>query len=204
MRFLPAGPNAVLVELDDSQAALALQAEVFRRRDQGWAPSLIDVVPGAQTVLLDGIDPTRAERELPSWIIPPAPPNTDDIIEIGCRYDGPDLADIAQQWHVTARQAVNIHTSIVHSVAFCGFGPGFAYIAGIGPSRVVARRRSPRTTVPAGSVALGGVYTGIYPRPSPGGWQLMGRTDTVLWDTGREPAALLQPGRRVRFVDLGS
>jgi KipI family sensor histidine kinase inhibitor len=204
VKFLPAGPTAVLVELDDPEAVLALQAEVLRRRDQGWAPSLIDVVPGAQTVLFDGIDPAVIARELPTWSIPPAPANYQDIIEIGCTYDGPDLDEIAAQWHVTSRQAIEIHSSILHSVAFCGFGPGFAYIAGIGESRVVARRRNPRTSVPAGSVAVGGLYTGIYPRPSPGGWQLMGRTDAVLWDLEREPAALLQPGQRVRFVDLGS
>jgi KipI family sensor histidine kinase inhibitor len=204
MRFLPAGPTAVLVELDDTDAVLALHAEVLRRRALGWAPSLLDVVPGARTVLLDGIDPKRAAQDLPTWTIPPRTVNTDDVIEIDCIYDGPDLEEVASQWQVSTAEVVDIHTSVEQRVAFCGFAPGFAYIAGLGPGRVVARRSSPRTSVPAGSLALGGVYTGIYPRPSPGGWQLIGRTDAVLWNQNRSPAALLQPGQRVRFVDLGS
>jgi KipI family sensor histidine kinase inhibitor len=204
MRFLPAGPTAVLVELDDTDAVLALHAEVLRRRALGWAPSLLDVVPGARTVLLDGIDPKRAAQDLPTWTIPPRTVNTDDVIEIDCIYDGPDLEEVASQWQVSTAEVVDIHTSVEQRVAFCGFAPGFAYIAGLGSGRVVARRSSPRTSVPAGSLALGGVYTGIYPRPSPGGWQLIGRTDAVLWNQNRSPAALLQPGQRVRFVDLGS
>jgi KipI family sensor histidine kinase inhibitor len=177
---------------------------VQRRREQGWGRAVTDVVPGARTLLLDGIDPVTAARELPTWSFPATAPNEGPVIEIGCTYDGQDLEEVARQWRVTAEDVVRIHTSIVHSVAFCGFAPGFAYMTGIGESRSVARRASPRTAVPAGSVAVAGVYTGIYPSRSPGGWQLLGRTETVVWDPGRRPPALLEPGRQVRFVDLGS
>jgi KipI family sensor histidine kinase inhibitor len=205
MRFLPAGPTAVLVEVEGLSQVLGLQAEIERRRAGGWAPSLVDVVAGARTVLLDGTDdPAGLARDMRSWSVPAAPQNAGPAIEIACWYQGPDLPEIAAQWQVSVADAVKIHTSARHEVAFCGFGPGFAYIAGIGEQRSVARRDSPRTMVPAGSVALGGAYTGIYPWPSPGGWQLIGRTDAALWNPDRDPAALLSPGRRVRFIDAGS
>jgi KipI family sensor histidine kinase inhibitor len=124
-------------------------------------------------------------------------------IEIACVYDGPDLDTVARHWGVTAAEVAGVHSSILHRVAFCGFGVGFAYMTGIGEARAVPRRPRPRTTVPAGSVAVAGPYTGIYPRPSPGGWNLIGRTDAVLWDASRPVPALLAPGHRVRFVDGG-
>jgi KipI family sensor histidine kinase inhibitor len=191
------------VEVDDPDQVQALRAEVLRRRQEGWAPTLVDVVPGARTLLLDGIDPLAAARELPTWVLPVLTPDEGPIVEIGCVYDGPDLDEVAGQWQVSAGEVVRIHTSIIHSVAFCGFAPGFAYLTGLGESRTVTRRSNPRTAVPAGSVALGGVYTGIYPKRSPGGWRLLGRTEAVIWDPDRRPPALLEPGRRVRFVDLG-
>jgi KipI family sensor histidine kinase inhibitor len=205
MRFLAAGPHAILVEVDDLAAMLDLYAEVTRRRSEGWAPDLVDVVPGGRTLLLDGLaDPGAAARDLRSWVIAPSPPSTSPVISIEVVYDGPDLDDVATQWNVSTAEAVAIHTATTYSVAFCGFSPGFAYLAGLHDDRVVARRPSPRTQVPAGSVAVGGLYTGIYPRPSPGGWQLIGRTEAILWDPDREPAALLHPGRRVRFVPVPS
>lgn len=95
---------------------------------------------------------------------------------------------------------VRIHTAAEFRVAFCGFAPGFGYLTGLGERYAVPRRATPRTAVPAGSVGLAGPYTGVYPRSSPGGWQLIGTTDSVLWDATREPAALLSPGTRVRFA----
>jgi KipI family sensor histidine kinase inhibitor len=201
VRFLPAGRGALLVEVDDLAQVRALQAEIGRRRAGGWAPSLVDLVPGARTILLDGItDAAAAARDIGSWTIPPVPAGTRPVTEIRCWYDGPDLAAVAAQWGVSVPAAVALHAALEHEVAFCGFAPGFPYIAGLGPDREIARRDSPRALVPAGSVAVGGVYTGIYPRASPGGWQIIGRTDAVLWDAAREPAALLAAGDRVRFV----
>lgn len=192
------------MEVDDPDHVEALRAEVLRRRQQGWGPTLVEVVPGARTLLLDGIEPETAARDLPTWDLPDTTASEGPIVEIGCVYDGPDLEEVARQWRVSVGDVVRIHTSIIHTVAFCGFAPGFAYLTGIGEGRSVTRRSSPRTAVPAGSVAVASVYTGIYPTRSPGGWRLLGRTETVVWDPGREPPALLEPGRRVRFFDLRS
>lgn len=104
---------------------------------------------------------------------------------------------------VSVEAAVRIHSRAAFRVAFCGFAPGFGYLTGLGPEHEVPRRATPRTSVPAGSVALAGPYTGVYPRVSPGGWQLIGTTDALLWDAAREPAALLAPGTRVRFTAVG-
>lgn len=205
MRFLPAGRSALLIEVDDLAEARALQAEIGRQRAAGWAPSLVDLVPGARTILLDGIeDAGAAARDIGSWSIPPAPASGGAVTEIRCWYDGPDLAAVAAQWGVPVPEAVAIHASLEHEVAFCGFAPGFPYIAGLGPRREIARRDSPRPAVPAGSVAVAGLYTGIYPRVSPGGWQVIGRTDAVMWDVDRDPAALLMAGDRVRFVAVAA
>lgn len=158
-------------------------------------------MPAARTVLLDGVaDPDRLAAELMGWEVGPLPARVGGAIEIPVRYDGPDLAEVAALWGVSVEAAVRIHTSAEFRVAFCGFAPGFGYLTGLDERYGVPRRATPRTAVPAGSVALGGPYTGVYPRSSPGGWQLIGTTDVVLWDTGREPAALLAPGTRVRFT----
>ncbi|MBO0692893.1 MAG: carboxyltransferase domain-containing protein, partial [Acidimicrobiaceae bacterium] len=127
----------MLVEVDDLDQVQALRAEVLRRRAQGWAPTLLDVVPGARTLLLDGIDPKVVARELSTWPLPAVAASEGPIVEIGCVYDGPDLHEVATQWSVSAPDVVRIHTSILHSVAFCGFVPGFAYMAGIGEARTV-------------------------------------------------------------------
>jgi KipI family sensor histidine kinase inhibitor len=203
VRFLPAGPGALLVEVDSLGQVRALQAEIGRRRDGGWAPSLQDVVPAACTILLDGIDDQAAiAADIRCWAIPPVAADAGPVTEIRCRYDGPDLPAVAAQWNVSAAEAAAIHASLEHEVAFCGFAPGFPYIAGLGREREVARRDSPRPVVAAGSVAVGGRYTGIYPRDSPGGWQVIGHTDAVMWDLRRDPAALLLAGDRVRFIDI--
>ena len=122
------------------------------------------------------------------------------LVEVPTVYDGADLAEVAELWGVSAEAAVRIHTGPEYRVAFCGFAPGFAYLTGLPARYEVPRRATPRTSVPAGSVALAGPYTGVYPRSSPGGWQLLGRTDLPLWDAARDPAALLAPGVRVRFT----
>jgi len=120
------------------------------------------------------------------------------------RYDGPDLDDVATHLGITRSEVVARHTGQVWTVEFAGFAPGFAYLTGSEGDLEVPRRHSPRTRIPAGSVGLAGPYSGVYPRPSPGGWQLIGRTDVTLWDAERDPPALLTPGRRVRFVEVAS
>jgi KipI family sensor histidine kinase inhibitor len=203
MKFLPVGAAALLVELGDLADVLALHAEIERRRAQGWAPSLTDVVPAARTILLDGVsDRAAIERDLRGWSVPPAAARDGPVVEIPCRYTGPDLAAIASAWRVSERAAAHRHAGTEYRVAFCGFAPGFAYLTGLGEELAVSRRPSPRTAVPPGSVGLADTYTGVYPRSSPGGWQIIGTTEAVIWDPGKDPPALLTPGTRVRFVDV--
>ncbi|MGW5134907.1 5-oxoprolinase subunit PxpB [Streptomyces sp. NPDC004135] len=200
MKVLPVGEDALLVEVSSGDEAQALHAELLRRRAEG-SLSAREIVPAARTVLLDGLDaPDRVAAELTAADLPAAPPPAGDVIEIPVCYDGPDLADVAAHWGVPEPEVARIHARTEFRVAFCGFAPGFGYLTGLPPRYDVPRRATPRTSVPAGSVALAGPYTGVYPRSSPGGWQLIGTTDAVLWDHARVPAALLSPGARVRFV----
>ncbi|GAB2630264.1 allophanate hydrolase subunit 1 [Streptomyces capparidis] len=198
------GEHALLVEVDDGEQAQALHAELLRRRAEGSLPAVREIVPAARTVLLDGLaDPRALAAELPGWRLPAHPPASGPLLEIPVRYDGADLAEVARHWGVAPSEVGRLHGSFEHRVAFCGFAPGFGYLTGLPERYHVPRRATPRTAVPAGSVALAGPYTGVYPRSSPGGWQLIGTTPLTLWDPAREPAALLAPGTRVRFVAAG-
>jgi KipI family sensor histidine kinase inhibitor len=200
MRPLAVGERALLVEVDSGAAAQALHAELLRRRAAGTL-RVREIVPAARTVLLDGLDDPRGlAAQLPTWTVPPPRAEPADAVEIPVRYDGPDLAAVAARWGVSVEEVPAIHSGAGFRVAFCGFAPGFGYLTGLPDRYDVPRRATPRTTVPAGSVALAGPYTGVYPRASPGGWQLIGTTGVALWDPGRVPAALLSPGVRVRFV----
>ncbi len=204
MRLLPVGDQGLLIELDSTQAVEALYAELLRRARAGRVPLAQEIVPAARTVLLTGLaDPRRFAAELPSWRIPPVGLAVREPVGIPVRYDGPDLDEVAALWGVTAREAARIHADTEFLVAFCGFSPGFGYLTGLPERYEVPRRATPRTSVPAGSVGLAGPYTGVYPGSSPGGWQIIGSTPAVLWDPEREPAALLVPGTRVRFVPDG-
>ncbi|MFI9615441.1 allophanate hydrolase subunit 1 [Streptomyces sp. NPDC052023] len=202
MRVLPVGDDGLLVEVSSGDQAQALHAELLRRRAEG-SLMVRDIVPAARTVLLDGLtDALRLASELTAADVPPAPPRAGKAVELPVRYDGPDLADVAALWGVSEREVARIHAGTEFRVAFCGFAPGFGYLTGLPPRYEVPRRPTPRTAVPAGAVALAGPYTGVYPHTSPGGWQLIGSTDAVLWDHARVPAALLAPGTRVRFVPV--
>lgn len=202
VRVRRVGDRALLVEVDSAEEVAALHAELLRRRAVGALPPLEEIVPAARTVLLDGLDaPDALANAIPTWW--PLPPVTTDdgpLVELPVRYDGPDLAEVAARWRVPVAEVARIHSGFEYRVAFCGFAPGFGYLTGLPERYHVPRRATPRTAVPAGSVAVAGPYTGVYPRTSPGGWQLIGRTDVVLWDPHREPAALLRPGVRVRFI----
>jgi KipI family sensor histidine kinase inhibitor len=122
------------------------------------------------------------------------------VIEV--RYDGEDLADVSRLTRLTVAEVVAAHTGTPWRVAFCGFAPGFSYLVGGDPRLQVPRRREARIRVPAGAVAIAGAFSSIYPRVSPGGWQLLGHTDAVLWDTAAEPPAVLRPGATVQFRDV--
>ncbi|MCU7825783.1 5-oxoprolinase subunit PxpB [Kitasatospora sp. DSM 101779] len=192
------GEDALLVTAGSAERVAALYAELLARRDE--LPAVVEIVPAACTVLLDGVaDRTALARALAGWELPDLPPADGPSVTVPTVYDGADLAEIAALWGVSPEAAVRIHTGAEYRVAFCGFAPGFGYLTGLPERYHVPRRATPRSAVPAGSVALAGPYTGVYPRSSPGGWQLLGHTALRLWDTGREPAALLAPGTRVRF-----
>ncbi|MER5722465.1 allophanate hydrolase subunit 1 [Streptomyces sp. NPDC053741] len=201
VRVLEAGPRALLVELPCGEDAEAFHAELLRRRAAGELP-VREIVPGARTVLLDGVEDRALAGRLRSWTVPPLDRGEAEAVEIPVVYDGPDLADVAEAWGVAVDEVPRLHARTEFRVAFCGFAPGFGYLTGLPGHLSVPRRTTPRTRVPAGALALAGPYTGVYPRTSPGGWQLIGRMPgpEALWDPGREPAALLGPGTRVRFV----
>jgi KipI family sensor histidine kinase inhibitor len=200
MRVLPVGRRALLVEVESTGRAQALHAELVRLREAGELPEVEEIVPAAVTVLLDGLEDPRALAErLRGRDVPAAVPAGSAAVVLPVRYDGPDLAEVAALWGVDEEEVAAVHSRTEFRVAFCGFAPGFGYLTGLPEELGVPRRAVPRTAVPPGSVGLAGPYTGVYPRTSPGGWQLIGRTDAVLWDVSREPAALLAPGTRVRF-----
>ena len=164
---------------------------------------VIEIVPGAQSVLLRFPDwsAARAARSaIEGADLPPPIPTGGAIIEIPVRYDGMDLPEVAAACGLTRNQVIDQHCSAVFTVAFCGFTPGFAYLAGLPTELRVPRLPSPRTHVPAGSVAIADAYCGIYPRATPGGWRIIGHSSAVLFDERRQPPALLTPGMRVTFV----
>ncbi|WP_185027646.1 5-oxoprolinase subunit B family protein [Streptomyces candidus] len=196
------GSHALLIELAGLAEAQAFHAELLRRCAAGVLPGIRDIVPAARTVLVDGLaDPQSIAAEVRTWRIPPLTADEGPLIEIPVRYDGPDLAEVAGLWGMSPDRVPHTLGALELRVAFCGFAPGFGYLSGLPAALHLPRRATPRTAVPAGSVALAGEYAGVYPRSSPGGWQLVGTTDAVLWDPRREPAALLAPGTRVRFTE---
>ena len=193
MQVIPVGRRAALVEVDDAGHALSLAL---------WARSRVaadDVVPAAATVLFDGVDDVDLLTDLLAGWSPGADVSSGELVEVAVTYDGPDLAVVAEAWGIEVHDVATRHSSREFVVAFCGFAPGFAYLTADGDIPPVPRRGTPRPRVPAGSVAVAGPWTGIYPTASPGGWQLLGTTDATLWDQSREQPALLPPGTRVRF-----
>jgi KipI family sensor histidine kinase inhibitor len=201
VNILPFGDAALLVELDDLDEVLRLAAAV---RSAGW-DGVLDVVPAARTVLVvtepgTALEPlVKQVTSLSTSAVSATPTDIGEPIEIAVTYDGPDLTEVARLTGLSEDEVVKAHTGRPWRIAFGGFAPGFAYLTGGDPRLAVPRRDEPRTTVPAGAVGLAGEYSGVYPRSSPGGWQLIGRTDAVLWDADRDPPALLSPGASVRF-----
>jgi KipI family sensor histidine kinase inhibitor len=187
----PAGDRASLIELVDNEAATRLGRALLARGDY------VDVVVGHETVLVTW-EHEEPVLDLQSSLAAPAPAGRD--VELRVRYDGPDLAEVAAHAGVSPEEVVGRHTGAAYLVGFLGFQPGFAYLLGGDELLHVPRRDEPRTLVPAGSVAVAGPYSAVYPRASPGGWRLLGSTAAVMFDAARETPALLAPGDRVRFV----
>ncbi len=204
MRFLPVTHNALLVELADLDQTLALLASLQRHPPHG----VEELVPAARTILVEyRASATRAEtlvQDIAARSLTQGAERSDTLIEIPVHYNGEDLAEVAQILGITADEVVQRHTGSEYTVAFTGFAPGFAYLSGGHPSLNVPRRSTPRTRLPAGSVGLAGTFSGVYPQASPGGWQIIGTTPVAMWDITRTQPALLQPGYRVRFVDIAT
>jgi KipI family sensor histidine kinase inhibitor len=198
MRSRRAGDAALLVEAEGTAHRLAAAIEAER------VPHLVDVIPGARTVLvvtepgLVALDELAARIE--SLPLPPAGAAVAGEAEIPVVYDGPDLAEVARLAGLSPAEVITRHAAAEYTVGWMGFSPGFGYLTGIDEGlAAVPRLDEPRLRVPAGSVAVAGGLAAVYPTTSPGGWRLLGRTSAVLWDPGRDPPALFTPGMRVRF-----
>jgi KipI family sensor histidine kinase inhibitor len=190
------GPAALRAEVTDVRRALALAA---------WARAAgaeaTEVVPGARTVLFDGVrDLAVLEELLAGWAGSDDLGETGPLVEVPVTFDGPDLDDVAARWGTDPAGVADLLRGIELVSAFCGFAPGFAYLSGLPDELAVPRLDSPRPSVPAGSVAVADRWCGVYPTASPGGWRLLGRTDATLWDAASATPALLAPGTRVRLV----
>lgn len=224
MRFLTCGADSILVELADLDETLrvfaALQsavkhaveqtAESPERAAQPSATSVFagvkQLIPAARTVYV-AFDPLLSSRvELTAAIralnVAADMERHSRIVEIPVIYDGEDMADVADLLGISVDEVVRRHCDVAWSVAFVGFAPGFAYLTGGDPIFDVPRRKVPRLSVPAGAVGLAGTFSGVYPRVSSGGWQLLGHTETPMWDERADPPALLQPGDTVRFTPV--
>jgi len=198
----PCGDTGLLLELGDNRRVHA-HAAALRAAD---VDGVTDIVPALDTLLVV-IDPARVSmghvetllRELDVGEAAGAAPRT---IEIPVQYDGEDLAWVAEHCGLDERGVIAAHTGKPWRVGFCGFAPGFAYLVGGDPRLKVPRRAESRVVVPAGAVALAGQFSAVYPRRSPGGWQLLGHTDTPMWDTDAEQPSLLMPGDQVLFREV--
>lgn len=207
------GDQALLLELGSTAEVLAW-TEAIRRSD---LPGVLDIVPASRTVLIKLAAPgyqaptrqrlgrLRIESDPDAQLSPPADGHADVTIDVV--YDGPDLDEVARLTGLPAAEVIAAHTASLWRVGFGGFAPGFAYLVGGDRRLQVPRRSEPRTKVPAGSVGLAGEFSGVYPRESPGGWQLIGRISkgqAALWDIDRDNPALLTSGMWVRFREVDS
>ncbi|HEY4614586.1 MAG TPA: carboxyltransferase domain-containing protein, partial [Citricoccus sp.] len=194
----PAGPRAVLVECASLQEVVGLHA----RLTTAPLPGQVEALAAAETVLVSFDDRATATagavalRTLTAAGPQETAPRT---VEIDVVYDGEDLEAVGRLTGLGTDGVVRAHTRAEWTAAFGGFAPGFTYLVAADDPLQVPRRDSPRTAVPAGSVALAGHFSAVYPRTSPGGWQLIGHTDARMWDLDRPSPALVRPGDRVRY-----
>ncbi|GAB3566338.1 5-oxoprolinase subunit B/C family protein [Spelaeicoccus albus] len=199
-----AGPTAWLIEMDSLDDVVRLHAQLTAAP----LPGQQEVLPAARTLLVrcgTRQSARRAETGIADLRLSEAtdrqsaPPDGRKSVDIDVVYDGDDLRDVADRTGLSVEALVDAHTGKDWVGAFGGFAPGFTYLAGGDSRLVVPRRDSPRTSVPAGAVGLAGEFSAVYPRASPGGWQLIGHTDERMWNLDRDEPALVRPGDRVRF-----
>ncbi len=202
MRFLPVSQSIVLVELADLAETLALFDSLAEQPIAG----VEEIIPAARTLMISFRPELLGRGDLAGEIagrdLKARTHVSDHVVEIPVRYDGDDLAEVAEILGITTDEVVRRHTRAEYTVAFTGFAPGFAYLTAGDAGLEVPRRKTPRTRILAGSVGLAGPFSGIYPQASPGGWQIIGGTPLAMFDLLRDPPALLQPGFRVQFRDL--
>ena len=194
----PVGDRAVLVELDSLAEVLSLQTQLHERPLDGQ----LDVLAAAETVLVTAVSPAAAggfAARLRRMDVATVTDTDATLVIIDTMYDGEDLARVGELTGLGRDGVIAAHSEQTWTAAFGGFAPGFAYLVGETQALAVPRRSTPRSAVPAGSVALADTYSAVYPRSSPGGWQLIGRTTAPMWDLGRDQPALVHPGNRVRF-----
>ncbi len=202
MRILPVRGDCILVELADLGEALAL----FEALENNPVEGITEIIPAARTLLVSFDPYTISDEALVAAVSAFAGGErkaaSGALVEIPVRYDGEDLAEVAGILCMSVEDVIRLHGESDYVAAFTGFAPGFAYLSGGDPRLTVPRRKSPRTKVPAGAVGLAGEFSGIYPKTSPGGWQLIGTTPLAMFDIDRTPASLLQPGSRIKFRDM--
>ncbi|USQ76549.1 5-oxoprolinase subunit B family protein [Ornithinimicrobium cryptoxanthini] len=199
MRIRPSGSYGLLLEFDSLEEVLAQYAAL-----QETELPVLDLVPAGRTIL--AIADRQTDLSTLAGLLSAVTPgehagHQGAAVEVPVRYDGEDLADAADLLGCSPQDLVRRHQEEEWTVAFCGFAPGFGYLAGSRFEWEVPRRSTPRTKVPAGALALAGEFTGVYPRESPGGWQLIGHALVNIFDLDRDPPALLVPGAAVRFVE---
>jgi KipI family sensor histidine kinase inhibitor len=196
-----AGDAGLLLDTDVPPAQLAAAIE------RAMLPGVVDVIPAAATVLVltgqGAADFAQLAATIAALPVMESATGAEAVVEIPVRYDGADLAEVAELAGLSVAEVIAAHTAGLYTVGWLGFSPGFGYLRGLDHRLAgVPRLATPRLAVPAGSVAIAGGLAAVYPRVSPGGWRLLGHTTVRMWDQEREPAALLAPGRHVRFVDV--
>ena len=207
-RVEPLGDSALLVVLGEGTDPELMERVVglVDRIGRADLAGVRDIVPayGSVAVHFDPLAPdadalaarlARVAAAAESHAQPS--PRTTHVLPV--RYDGPDLADVAERTGLSPAEVIRRHSEPRYRAYFLGFAPGFAYLGPLDPSLVLPRRTEPRRRVPPGSVAIAGAQTGVYPLETPGGWHLIGRTEVVLFDPARDPPNLLAAGDGVRF-----
>lgn len=199
MRVLPSGSRGLLLEMDSLAEVLARYAAL-----QEVDLPVLDLVPAGRTILVVAdrdTDLGALEQQVREVEPGEHAAHDREPVEVPVRYDGEDLREAAELLGWSPEELVRRHQEEEWTVAFCGFAPGFGYISGTRFAWDTPRRSSPRTKVPAGSLALAGEFTAVYPRESPGGWQLIGHALVEMFDLHRDPPSLLLPGTPVQFVE---
>ncbi|GIH76356.1 5-oxoprolinase subunit B family protein [Planobispora longispora] len=197
-----AGEHGLLVETGTLEVSHRLDALLRADRPAG----VTEIVPGPATVLVvaPGADPAGLRSSLSLLARTARAPGAraaarERTVTVPVVYDGADLSEVAELTGLTPAEVIDRHTRRELVAGWLGFAPGFAYLTGLDPVLHVPRLATPRTSVPAGAVAIAGPYSAVYPSASPGGWRLLGRSPLPVWDVTADPPALLTPGTRVRF-----